>query len=161
MKVLFLDFDGVLNSTQSMHYWRRKKRIRNGYFHDESNLCPIACSNLRELCYVFPDLQIVISSTWRKLHTIDEIRTFLADNCDIKRANVIDYTPVIQTIGSVRGDEIQKWLDSNAEKLGVTKFVIVDDNSDMAHLLPFLVQTNEDNGLMWSDVENIMVRLRQ
>jgi hypothetical protein len=45
----------------------------------------------------------------------------------------------------VRGHEIQAWLDSHPEKF--ERVVILDDDYDMAHLLPKLVGCNGNEGL--------------
>lgn len=44
----------------------------------------------------------------------------------------------------VRGHEIQEWLDDHPF---VQRFVIVDDDGDMAHLMSKLVQTDFTDGL--------------
>jgi hypothetical protein len=52
-------------------------------------------------------------------------------------------------MSSVRGLEIQDWLDNHP---GVTDFVILDDSSDMAHLMPKLIQTDDATGLTQAHV---------
>jgi HAD domain in Swiss Army Knife RNA repair proteins len=60
---------------------------------------------------------------------------------------VIDNTPGIPG-NHVRGIAIQAWLDERYERFGdVSRFVILDDNADMAHLIPHLVQSTLDVGL--------------
>jgi hypothetical protein len=49
-----------------------------------------------------------------------------------------------------RGEEIQAWLTENPD---VTQFVILDDDSDMAHLIDHLVQTDHKVGLTAADVK--------
>lgn len=55
---------------------------------------------------------------------------------------VIGVTPVRNNLE--RGHEIQEWLDSHS---GIESFVIIDDDKDMAHLLPRLVHTPFATGL--------------
>lgn len=46
-----------------------------------------------------------------------------------------------------RGIEIQRWFDETFKEKGLehdAPFVIVDDESDMKHLSPYLVQTKFD-----------------
>ena len=45
-----------------------------------------------------------------------------------------------------RGHEIQAWMD-DYEREEIEAFVILDDDSDMEHLLPFLVKTPFETGL--------------
>jgi hypothetical protein len=49
-----------------------------------------------------------------------------------------------------RGNEIQAWLDAVPV---VKTFAILDDDSDMGHLLPFLVRTSGQTGLQPEHVE--------
>jgi hypothetical protein len=46
--------------------------------------------------------------------------------------------------GKTRGAEIQQWMDENWTP---ERFVILDDNADMDHLLPHLVRTSSIVGL--------------
>lgn len=161
MKILFLDIDGVLNSAQSneMYYRqfleapepKRRSLLRREEF------CPIACSNLRRVLREVPDLKIIISSSWRIGRTLAELRTVL-EKIGVESDRILDVTPRIHN--EDRGIEIQEWLsrtDSNSLLMPVVEqFVIVDDDSDMAHLKPHLVQTDWRLGLTWIDAENII-----
>lgn len=51
-----------------------------------------------------------------------------------------------RVFGGARGLEIDDWLSKNLYA-GETRFVILDDESDMAHLIDHLVQTNMETGL--------------
>ena len=55
-----------------------------------------------------------------------------------------------------RGDEIQDWLTRHPD---VTQFVILDDDADMAHLLPYLVQTRTREGLTDEQTDEVIKRL--
>lgn len=58
------------------------------------------------------------------------------------------------TLGGLRGHEIQDWLRHRAERRDdVEAFVIIDDDSDMDHLLPKLVKTTCATGLLDEHVE--------
>ena len=113
MKVIFLDFDGVLNVIPKD--WDQYGSL----FHEE------LVENLR---YIIQntDAVIVCSSTWRLsgLQYIQDMwkhRGYPGD--------VIDITPFIKTErGFVdRGYEIQQWLSENQ----VENYVILDDDDDM------------------------------
>src|SRR5260221_10939669 len=120
MKVIFLDFDGVLNSEASFRYEARLKtsRIRD-------TMSAIKWSNFKFLLDQDSSVKIVISSTWRKLHTLAELKNILASYS--VQANIIGKTPL--TMSGDRGREIRMWLEEN---LNVTSFVILDDGSDAA-----------------------------
>lgn len=153
MKVLFLDIDGVLNSHQSAIFWHRRRdqsKWENELFQAwEGSLkeylaqefCPIATSNLEYIMEQVPDLKIVVSSTWRIGETVETLQKIFNFSEVIPPA-IIDTTPIHRD--GPRGLEIQAWLDANP---GVEKFVIVDDDGDMEHLMEHLVQTDALVGL--------------
>jgi hypothetical protein len=148
--VLFLDFDGVLNSDK----WFRQtsnaaEDVECGM---ERNIDPEAVRNLNRIIES-TGCQVVISSTWRRGNTIATLlRLLVKRGLDKKHSDrFIGATPVLDSlhdsglwIAPVRGEEIQAWLDGNPE---VERFVIVDDDPDMAHLAPHLVQTKILHGL--------------
>lgn len=191
IKVLFLDFDGVLNSEQEvvMHRRDRKRRwfrqrvrsfladlllsatrrLRSSrrrmdtaivnfahyYLSNHCDFCPIACSNLQYLLDEIPELRIVISSTWRVYGEAYCKRVLKKNGVDSSR--VIGITPYYghtadgqkSGMSRVRGNQIQAWLNEHRE-LNVTRFAIVDDDSDMDHLEDFLFQTSTRMGFMFN-----------
>ena len=62
----------------------------------------------------------------------------------------------LQNFGKKRGIEIQTWLDENP---GVEKFIILDDDSDMVHLMPHLLQTDGEFGLTNEIADKAIKRL--
>ncbi|MCX9024639.1 MAG: HAD domain-containing protein [Candidatus Methanoperedens sp.] len=137
MKVLFLDFDGVLNSYKDRNFGR------------EFSKAP--CENLNTLLERIKDLKIVISSAWRHLG-LEECKEVLKEN-GINTDRVIDITGDER---GERGHQIQCWLDRNP---GVTGMAIVDDESDMADLKSKLVKTNGFIGLTSKHVDEIVETL--
>lgn len=146
MKVIFLDFDGVINSHQSATFWHNKRdqaKWENEMYaswtgtlreYIAQEFCPIALSNVEELCRRVPDLKIVVSSTWRLGETPDTLRKILSPS-KIIGDRIIDTTPAFrwvkhrQELGeSTRGHEIEDWLERHPE---VTHYAIIDDDSDM------------------------------
>lgn len=149
MKVLFLDFDGVLNSAQEVIYHRKGK---NDGIIDLETFCPIACSNLQALLARMSDLKIVISSTWR-FRGKDGCAEILNLN-GIDGSRVIDITPRKPIEGAKgRGDYIQAWLDKHPE---VTQFAIIDDDSDMCHLMDHFFKIDNFHGLQLRTVQEIL-----
>lgn len=139
MKVLFLDIDGVINSTRTCYAF-------DGYPHsfepDQMAMFdPVAIKLIQELCKT-TNAVVVVSSTWRILFTCDEIQKALG-------IPVFDRTVDLSTPDKLRGDEIQIWLDEHPE---VTRYAIVDDNSDMLESqMSRFVQTDPDVGLSFQD----------
>lgn len=147
MKILFLDIDGVLNSSQ----WFKALYRTTGKGGLIRDFCPLASSNLLSILQEVPDLSIVISSSWRRRNTLEQLREILSEY-HVAPERVIGVTPILNT---PRGLEIQAWLDEHPE---VTQFVIVDDSADMEHLLPHLVRTQWIMGLMIDKAREIIRR---
>ena len=112
MKIVFLDIDGVLNNVASAA--------------EGVDIIPEKVILVRRLCEI-TGAEIVISSSWRIMYDLAHIRDVLY-HTGLKQVQVIDETPRLNSIGSTRGHEIQKWLDEHPE---VTEYVIFDDDSDM------------------------------
>lgn len=153
-KILFLDIDGVLNSHQSADYFHRVRGEWNPY----EEFCPISVGNLCTILEEVPDLKIIMSSTWRigipNLEKLKEIFDALPTSIEssLIKSRLIDKTPVHRD--SPRGLEIQEWVDVNKDKLTKDfRMVILDDDSDMAHLKPHLIQTNGVLGLTLLDAQ--------
>lgn len=145
MKVLFLDIDGVINSEQSAVFWNREGKDNGGLSRRDPDFCPIACSNLLSIFEDCPDVKIVVSSTWRLGETIESLEELLFTKVGIPRGTVVGITPAFR---GDRGLEIADWLKRHPE---VTKFAIVDDDADMAHLMPHLKHTSWRHGLLRQD----------
>lgn len=171
MKIIFLDVDGVLNSIAWMRVMPRgevtqaerdavspfaaepgpeeppDRHARNARWFDPR---AVACLN-RLVAESGAD--VVISSTWRIGHSLAEIDTALRFRGF--QGRVIGATPFLQ--GEPRGLEIQAWMDAQPEP--PEAFVILDDSSDMEHLLPKLVRTQGSVGLTEVDVDFALFEL--
>lgn len=140
-RILFLDFDGVLNSVG--FYTARQQRPpismpRNR--HDD--LDPEALARLKRIMEAVPDANIVVSSTWRLNTPVSDLRALLSPfGIDPKR--IIDKTPRFP--GEIRGKEVAAWLAYRPDD--DTRFVILDDDRDMGDLMPHLVKTDCNHGL--------------
>jgi hypothetical protein len=130
IKVVFLDFDGVLVP----------RHLANKQEADPQ------CVRLLNEIVEPPEVRIVISSNWRADYPLYSLLYCLRE-WGVDPGRVIDITPGIPG-NHIRGIEIQAWLDERDERVGdVSRFVILDDNADMAHLIPYLVQSTLDVGL--------------
>jgi hypothetical protein len=93
-----------------------------------------------------PDLSIVLSSSWRKYYTLDELKKIFLDRDFAYTDRILDTTPVIKTkeeLFAPRGFEIEQWIFSHIKttresitdrKLKIDesfKYAIVDDEEDM------------------------------
>lgn len=129
-RYLFLDIDGVLNSTS----WAMNTQ-QTGIWGIDKNTIPHLQRIVDET-----DCEIVISSTWRILRSLQEIRSTLV-LAGLLGARVISRTPVL---GGVRGKEVEKWIADNAR--GDFLHAILDDDTDFFPRQP-LVRTNVRYGL--------------
>ena len=142
MRVIFLDFDGVLATQASYNRWRRRmwltthdylprtRRGRDdframlpGNAADAAELLdPDNCARVQRLCDI-ADASIVISSSWRKDHHLDVLRAMLADRGIT--APVLRATPVV----GHRGAEIAAVV----EAMGLTPgdLVVLEDEENV------------------------------
>lgn len=138
---LALDFDGVLNSNQ--YIWDRPDidKIDDPFLHIDPSRVAIMNRLVDKLqCFV------VISSAWRILHSVASLKTGLAGKGATFTDRIMGKT---DSSGRFRGGQIQRWMDGFSDH----KLVILDDSIDMEHLLPLLVRTNPDTGMVDEDIE--------
>lgn len=136
MKVVFLDIDGVLNCAHT------SARMR-GLIGIDPFLVSIFNKIILET-----DAKIVLSSSWR-LFSLDEVKSVFP--------MLYDVTSSIREHGSVRGDEIQKWLDEHPE---VERYAILDDDSDMLESqMPNFFQTTWKKGITKEIVDKVIKHL--
>lgn len=147
MKIIFLDFDGVLNSLFHFQELRRQGLAQERIM---DSLEPGMVERLNKIIDA-TGAKVVISSTWRKLHSVGELKDFLIKYGFRHVEKILGVTP---TLNTDRGIEIEKWLVDFKARLNysddpISSFVILDDNSDMvhAHLLCRLVLTTWIDGM--------------
>lgn len=136
MNVLFLDYDGVVNTPM----WNDSGTHCGYAIRDKVNNFQ-AVQWVSELCQKY-DLKIVVTSTWRFDPNYKEALINGGLRSDIE---IIGRTNNLNKAGerNIRGKEIKEWLDSHKD---VKKYIIIDDDRDfLKDQLPFLVKT-------WSDV---------
>lgn len=110
MKIIFLDFDGVIAPLA---------------IHNSANrgFSITACANLQSILDKESEARIVISSSWRRLG-LEECKKILKE-CNIDSLKVIDVT---DGDGGwepqFREPQIQRWLDAHDD---VTNYLVIDD----------------------------------
>jgi len=150
MKIIFLDIDGVLNCAE----WAQKEYDKGNIHALQENFDTAAIVHLNTIIEQ-SGAKVVISSSWRLMYSLAHIETLLIKHGF--KGVILGITPPRQSLTSRRGNEIQAWLASVPQ---VTKFVILDDDSDMLHLLPFLVQTNWETGLQEYHIDRALNLLK-
>jgi hypothetical protein len=151
MKVIFLDFDGVITTVKSR--WRLDE--------DKMNMIRYICMRT--------DAKLVLSTSWRMgdfKETMSYITQFERQNLTEKSVHyepclytlsdyTIDQTPRIDN--GMRGLEIKAWLDEHAD---VENYVILDDDDDMLLTqTSHFIQTDSYLGISVRDVEKCISML--
>lgn len=134
MKVLFVDFDGVLVPFQGVD---RKKR--------PALAAPECVSNLNSIVEK-TGAKVVVSSSWRLFPPLEALAKLMKGWGFT--GEVIDKTPHRK---ETRGHEILSWLDENDK---IDAFVVLDDDASDLHLVrAHLVATDPMRGLTEENVQ--------
>ena len=147
MKIVFLDFDGVLVNGPSF-----------GSDGGEDAAADPRCVHALNHIIEATGAAIVVTSAWRIDAGPGEMRQTL-DGWGV-RGRYLGCTPDQCGPGhwGSRGSEIQGWLDEH-RTLGVDAFVILDDIDDLDGLADKLVQTQFDAGLTMADASRAIAIL--
>ncbi len=140
MNIVFLDFDGVLNTESNPS--------------STGNFSKSACKNLNKLLEDFPSLKIVVSSSWRS-KGLKKIKEVLEKN-SIDPDKVIDITD--EAHRDNRGHHIERFVEDHKD---IERFVILDDHRDMDKILDHLVQINPVVGITTKDVKKALEILKR
>ena len=137
MKVIFLDFDGVLNTENHLAHLRSEELpVMDSFGH---LFDPEAVGNLRSILDAVPDAKIVIESSWKLMGLPYIKRMWKTRNLP---GEISDATPDISDNGLLdidlsapgaisrlegmgKGGEISSWLHSHTDK--ECRYVILDD----------------------------------
>lgn len=140
MKVIFLDVDGVLNSSE-----HRRRMLRQG---DYSILLePHHLDLLRELVNA-SGASLVLISSWRKYWTkegsIDSAGKRLEEALHQVGLSIYDKTPVLRD--GTRSQEIEQWMKCHTY---IDEYVILDDNDFLwsKKLRPHWICCPSDTGI--------------
>ncbi len=143
MKLIFLDFDGVILNARSFHVCSGREAIAD----------PICIAALNRITGT-TGAEIVVSSSWRLGTPLIELRRLLKEWG--AQADVIGRTPFTE-YSRTRGSEIAEWMRDCPRD--VEAFVILDDDDDMGHLKDRLVLTDFNEGLTDSHADQAIQML--
>lgn len=152
-KVLFIDFDGVLNNRS---HWFLVAAEDIDYENPSSHLSETLVKRLNKIVET-TNCNIVISSAWRYHHSLADLRKYLKEKGFNYGEKIIDVTKHISPRN--REIEVEEWLSRNTN---VKQFAIVDDIEfffDEKYPKQF-VKTNADDGLTENNVNAIIEILK-
>ena len=155
-KVIFLDFDGVMNTERYIAERRRNGlpvSDRYGYLFD-----PEAVENLRRIIDA-TGAEVVISSSWRlegeeRMKDMWHERALPGQLIGITGQSLHANFPMSagETAGAAKGEEIRGWLKEHASK--PYRYVIFDDEADIRpEQRPHFIQTDPRIGITRADAE--------
>lgn len=159
MRVIFVDFDGVLNTE---NYQAQLRDAGVPCWDDFGQVFdPEAVENLKMVLEAVPDALLVINSSW-KLDGLARIKELWKVRGLPGKIHGVtpDYVPDLQNIDldsydniamlAGKGNEVKQWLEENSSE--DCKYVILDDVPDF---LPdqnsHLVLTNPKTGITMED----------
>lgn len=152
--ILFLDIDGVMNSHDYVRRGGNLSCSRDG-------IDPEAVKHLQRIVDE-TGCSIVLSSTWRTIHPLAEMRGKLIAKGMRHPCPLRDKTPDLrreqrdELIDTVRGREIAAWIDRASFE---GRYVCLDDDGDFLPGQP-LVQTTFDMGLTEEHADRCIAILR-
>jgi hypothetical protein len=131
-KVIFLDFDGVLHP---------------GFDNTFSRL-----SKFERLLRTMPEIDVVISSSWREGRSFEELRNIF--NCNL-RHRIIGITPSFSS--SNRQSEIEHYCQEH----NIASYLILDDSEELfSRSCKNLYLINHETGLTDEDIKFIKTWLK-
>lgn len=157
IKVIFLDFDGVLNGDDGPPLFSEGWPLSHLETHLIEKINRIV-ETLDQQSKI--KTKIVISSYWRVRFSLPEMIEMLQTKG--LRVEIIDVTRLIPKKMSLhveRGQEIKAWLQ-DVKEYQIDKFVILDDESDMSDLKKYLIKTNYKTGITDADVNKVIETLK-
>ena len=159
MKILFLDFDGVLNTDRYQAVLHSQALPASDEFGAVFD--PDAVASLRAITDAAPDLIIVIESSWKAFGLNAMRRMWKArglpgevfgitphiDNEELLLSVDLDDPEAFSKLeGLGKGGEIKAWLDAHGEE--VEEYVILDDVDEFrGDLKEHLIITDPREGL--------------
>lgn len=168
-KVLFLDFDGVLNTEN--YQAELRSNGKNGWDEFGQLFDPAAVANLKMVLDAVPDVLLVINSSW-KLEGLDMVQAMWKERNlpgkihsatpdyvpDLSDIDLDDYENIVTLAG--KGNEVKQWLSLNAPE--GCQYVIFDDMPDfLPEQEEHLVCINPVTGITTEDAIKAINLLRQ
>jgi hypothetical protein len=142
--ILFLDFDGVLHSALNVVGHR-----------DDFNKLPLLENWLRQ----YPEVDVVVSSSWRELMKIEELREIFSEDL---RQRVVDKCPIIpidQERYYYRFEEIMTWI--KLEKYDGLWLALDDATHEFPPFFDRLVNCQKHIGIDESVIKKLTIKFNE
>ena len=140
-RIVFLDFDGVLNDHHFLSSISNAKKKGLTVYDDQCWHEMINPENIVHLNRIVEatNAEVVICSSWRHAHPTDKLEGFLKARGFVGR--VVGMTPTLS--GEQRGEECAAWLEAQ-RTVGrpAWSFVALDDERDYEPIMDRLVHTS-------------------
>jgi hypothetical protein len=155
--LLFLDIDGVLNSVQ---FYVKHKKLHAARGQGLYSMDPACVNRVEQICDE-ARCDIVIMSTWRRIHSISDIARYFMLTGYGKVPPIVGATPVLSSLRheQQRGSEVDAYLFTKMPISYVGKFVCLDDHHGFYSHQPF-VFIDSETGLTDQDVEKAVLLLK-
>lgn len=154
MKIIFLDYDGVVNNLVFHDVNGEPSFYAKDNDHNQVNDFQ-AIAWLNKICREF-ECKIVVTSTWRFREDYKECLYKAGLNRNVE---ILGRTPQSTLGNGQRGWDIQEWFSENNYK--IEDYIILDDDCDMMHFIDNLIRTNPYRGLGYEEYEKICDRWRE
>lgn len=150
MKIIFLDVDGVLNSTRkNIEGYNLTRRPHSGLNYPFDEIC------MKNLKHIVDETNsyIVLTSLWRKFEDhknrlMEELQKYNLNSKVIGETCVLDN----------RVTEIKDYLNRAKQKIN---YIIIDDSNNLQELADYLIQTDPYWGLKKENAEDAIKLLRK
>ena len=159
MKVIFLDFDGVINNCGDIDdYIFYPVNDKSNRIHS----LPFSASNIVPLKMLFDflfkeNIKIVLSTSWRQIISYKDLDIAFKNFLGFSHMNekiIINEIPVIyESLEAIRGNEIKVFLENNPN---ISDYLIIDDNFDFLKTQKnHLILTNASIGFSEKDFQKV------
>lgn len=155
MKIIFLDFDGVLNCPED---WIEMKEFGHPCNKGTDVISRQKLALLKRLIEE-TGAKIVVSSTWRKHYSIRELRNmFVERGWEIPISTFYGMTNPDSSYRK-RGDDVDEFLKDHPE---VSRYVILDDQPVFhVYQKEFFVHCNQMHGMSYEDMRDAIEILNE
>lgn len=165
--IVFLDIDGVLNTSKNYAEWNSARTTSMAdadedpwvSVYDDPHVLRLFDKNLVELLNKITrasGAQIVVSSSWRQFYSAKpQILIGILKRAGVE-AEVLGFTP---TWEYGRWEAIDLWLYQNRKETGSNMVILDDFDASLHRLNKFLVQTHAYYGLRAQDVDRALEKI--